>query len=163
MCVFQEVVKKEIILFCHFVFLDGWDVDLMADAQAAMLVHEAVCKGRVEGASEHLACTLCLKCFYIGRNKFWFCFGVYVKLQVFWAFYYVVWNPSLDNAFVFPGFLAAIGQHMTRLHRGSLSGQGSLSRELEFLQWCLHPRSSAGGGGTGGCRAQCLVVAAGPH
>ena len=83
MCVFQEMVKKEIILFCHFVFLDGWDVDLMARAQAAILVHETVCKGRVEGASEHLARTLCLKRFYTGRNKFRFCFGVYVKLQVF--------------------------------------------------------------------------------
>ena len=35
MCVFQEVVKKEIILFCHFVFLDGWDVD--REARAALL------------------------------------------------------------------------------------------------------------------------------
>ena len=74
MCVFQEVVKKEIVLFCPLVFPGGWDVDLMADAQAAILVHEAVRKGRVEGASEHLAFTLCLKCFYIGRNKFQLCF-----------------------------------------------------------------------------------------
>lgn len=133
MCVFQEVVKKEIILFCPLVFPGGWDVDLMADAQAAILVHEAVRKGRVEGASEHLAFTLSLKRFYIGRNKFQFWFVVYVKLQVFCTFCYVVWNPSLNNAFVFPVFLAATGQHMTRLHRGSLSGQGSLSRELEFL------------------------------
>lgn len=83
MCVFQEVVKKEIILFCPFVFPNGWDVDLMADAHAAILVHEAEHKGRVEGASEHLVCAFCLKHFYIGRNKFRFCFVVYVKLQVF--------------------------------------------------------------------------------
>ena len=59
---FQEVVvKEEVILFCPFHFPDGWDVDLMADAQAAILVHKAAHKGGVEGASEHLACTLCLK------------------------------------------------------------------------------------------------------
>lgn len=50
---FQEVVVKgEGHPSRPFLFPVGWNVDLMADTQAAILVYKVACKGRVKGASE---------------------------------------------------------------------------------------------------------------